>query len=237
MRIPKLTAALAGATVFVAIAAPLSGAHAVSITNGSFEAGNYIDDGGSGYDELANGSPDITGWTVGGGAAATIDWIDTYWTAQDGHRSIDLNGITAGSLSQTITGLSSGQTYAVTFYLAGNPDSGPTDKTLDVMASVDSQSYTFLNATSHSRSDMGWTIETFSFVANDTSATLTFASTVTTGGGNGFPAAFGPAIDNVSISPSSGGGRETPLPAALPLFASGLGAIGVLGWRRRRMSA
>lgn len=27
---------------------------------------------------------------------------------------------------------------------------------------------------------------------------------------------------------------ETPLPAALPLFASGLGALGLLGWRRRR---
>ena len=26
----------------------------------------------------------------------------------------------------------------------------------------------------------------------------------------------------------------TPLPAALPLFASGLGAIGLLGWRRKR---
>jgi len=27
---------------------------------------------------------------------------------------------------------------------------------------------------------------------------------------------------------------ETPLPATLPLFASGLGALGVLGWRRKR---
>lgn len=27
---------------------------------------------------------------------------------------------------------------------------------------------------------------------------------------------------------------DTPLPAALPLFASGLGALGVLGWRRKR---
>ena len=27
---------------------------------------------------------------------------------------------------------------------------------------------------------------------------------------------------------------ETPLPAALPLFASGLGALGLLGWRRKR---
>ena len=27
---------------------------------------------------------------------------------------------------------------------------------------------------------------------------------------------------------------QTPLPAALPLFASGLGAMGLLGWRRKR---
>ena len=27
---------------------------------------------------------------------------------------------------------------------------------------------------------------------------------------------------------------ETPLPAALPLFATGLGALGLLGWRRKR---
>jgi hypothetical protein len=30
---------------------------------------------------------------------------------------------------------------------------------------------------------------------------------------------------------------DTPLPAALPLFASGLGALGVLGWRRKRKAA
>ena len=31
--------------------------------------------------------------------------------------------------------------------------------------------------------------------------------------------------------------RETPLPATLPLFASGLGALGLLGWRRKRKNA
>ena len=30
---------------------------------------------------------------------------------------------------------------------------------------------------------------------------------------------------------------ETPLPAALPLFATGLGALGLFGWRRKRTHA
>jgi len=36
--------------------------------------------------------------------------------------------------------------------------------------------------------------------------------------------------DPFSYSPPT----QTPLPAALPLFASGLGALGLLGWRRKR---
>jgi hypothetical protein len=36
---------------------------------------------------------------------------------------------------------------------------------------------------------------------------------------------------------SFGLGPQTPLPAALPLFASGLGVMALLGWRRKRKSA
>jgi hypothetical protein len=52
-----------------------------------------------------------------------------------------------------------------------------------------------------------------------------------------------PNADQYSIILSEGIGNgastpgETPLPAALPLFASGLGAMGLLGWRRKRKSA
>jgi hypothetical protein len=41
------------------------------------------------------------------------------------------------------------------------------------------------------------------------------------------------AADNMAGSPQ-GLGVVTPIPAALPLFATGIGAIGLLGWRRKR---
>jgi hypothetical protein len=41
-------------------------------------------------------------------------------------------------------------------------------------------------------------------------------------------------MDNIVIN---GPTAATPLPAALPLFATGLGALGLLGWRRRRKAA
>lgn len=40
------------------------------------------------------------------------------------------------------------------------------------------------------------------------------------------------AIDNLKIG--SAASLETPIPAALPLFASGLGFLGLAGWRRKR---
>jgi hypothetical protein len=66
--------------------------------------------------------------------------------------------------------------------------------------------------------------------------------------GNSFASASGsiyvdPSVSGYCIQVSDGvgggscGASATPLPAALPLFASGLGALGLLGWRRRRKAA
>lgn len=70
---------------------------------------------------------------------------------------------------------------------------------------------------------------------------------------NGFASAYiasigftpGDALSIIAFSDGAlaGGGTSsvvpapTPLPAALPLFATGLGAIGVFGWRRKRKTA
>jgi hypothetical protein len=42
-----------------------------------------------------------------------------------------------------------------------------------------------------------------------------------------------PILFSLSMAPVD----ATPLPAALPLFATGLGALGLLGWRRKRKAA
>ena len=48
-----------------------------------------------------------------------------------------------------------------------------------------------------------------------------------------YSAPSGVAIRGVAFAPAD----ETPLPATLPLFASGLCALGLLGWRRKRKGA
>jgi hypothetical protein len=50
------------------------------------------------------------------------------------------------------------------------------------------------------------------------------------------PQFFVPQGYTLELSQDIGNG-VTPLPAALPLFATGLGALGLLGWRRKRNSA
>jgi hypothetical protein len=54
---------------------------------------------------------------------------------------------------------------------------------------------------------------------------LLYSIVLPDGVGNDLPPGFG------------GSPVATPLPAALPLFASGLGALGLLGWRRKRKNA
>lgn len=54
-------------------------------------------------------------------------------------------------------------------------------------------------------------------------------------GGAGPDADFDDMVVRITARDLGGGNASTtPLPAALPLFASGLGALGLLGWRRKR---
>jgi hypothetical protein len=55
---------------------------------------------------------------------------------------------------------------------------------------------------------------------------------VATGDPTAFQRTFGG--DKIALTFVETSTTATPLPAALPLFATGLGALGLLGWRRKR---
>ena len=48
-----------------------------------------------------------------------------------------------------------------------------------------------------------------------------------------FPTTAGPLVFNFNTT-ATFSAHVVPLPAALPLFATGLGALGLLGWRRKK---
>ena len=178
-----------GVAIGTAVALALSGSALAftGLTNGGLETGTYVD-AGSGFEQLNAGDTSIDGWTVDAGS---VDWISTYWPAQQGSMSLDLSGAEAGTISQTLA-TTIGNTYTVSFYLSGNPAGAPAVKTLDVTATGASPaSYTY-DTTGNDLSNMNWAPETFTFLATSSSTTLSFVSTT--------PGFFGPALDNVAIT-------------------------------------
>jgi choice-of-anchor C domain-containing protein len=172
------------AIAFAGAALALSG-----VTNGSFEDGIYVDNG-SGFEQLNAGDTSITGWTVDAGS---VDWIGTYWPADVGAMSIDMSGVEAGTISQAFA-TTIGNTYTVSFSLSGNPAGPPTVKTLDVSATGGTVGTYTHDTTGTDLTTMVWTPETYTFLATSASTTLSFISTTAT--------AWGPAIDNVSVTES-----------------------------------
>ena len=207
----KIKSVLAAAALMSSAAFAQTASAAVNlITNGGFEVGAF--DPGV-FTTVFAGSTDITGWTIG---PHSVDYIGTYWQASEGARSIDLSGNQPGSVAQTITTVA-GVTYKVTFDLAGNPDAGPVLKALAVSSVGPSQNF-FFNTTGASHGDMNWTASSFTFTANAASTTLMFASATQD--------AFGPALDNVSVS-------AIPEPATWAMMIIGFGAVGAVARRRR----
>lgn len=199
--------------VAAAVALLPATANAAGFVNGSFE--NGINPGS--FTTVGGGnSSSITGWTVTGNS---VDYIGSYWTAQDSSRSIDLNGNGQGGIQQTFD-TAAGIIYNVSFWLAGNPDGAPVTKTVLVGATgAASASYSF-DFTGFNKSNMGWKNYTYSFLATGPSTTLSFASQDAT--------AYGGALDNVSVS------AVVPEPATWAMMLLGFGLVA--GAMRRRIT-
>lgn len=189
--------------------APMS--HAADlITNGGFEdsvfAGTFTTYGTGGG---------LSGWTIESG---TVDLINSYWQPALGHYSLDLNGNSAAVISQSFATVV-GQTYNVSFSMAGNTDGGGAVKAITVGAGGD-HAFSF-DASGKSHGDMGWVTKSFSFVADSSTSTLRFT-------GSPSNTYYGAALDNVSVT------AAVPEPETYAMLIAGLGLLGFAARRKQQ---
>jgi hypothetical protein len=134
-------------------------------------------------------------------------------------------GFQTQPVTQNITGLTVGAKYTVGFDVAYAQQwsfNGPTTQHLTV--SLGGQSFTTPDYHLPSHTFSGWSPVSYTFTATSTAETLSFLAY-----GN-LPVPPFVLVDGVTFT------QATPLPAALPLFAAGLGLFGAVA-RRRRMAA
>ncbi len=214
--------------LFLALALWLGGVSAAPaaslLVNGSFEQGSADPSNTpAGFLAVGVGETTITGWEVFNNP---LDWIAWLWPASDGLNSVDLDGSFTSGIRQTFATVP-GQTYSVTFDMGGNLSGSPAIKPLRVSADGQSAKF-YVDTTGYTQ--MTYVQQSWSFVADDTSATLEFRSLTDDLAENpGGVQAYGPVIDNVSAV-------AAPEPTTLSLL--GIGTFAVFGTAaRRRRSA
>lgn len=187
---------------------------------GSFELPGHT---GPLFVTLETNSSDISGWTVN---TTNIDWAKaTAWNPSDGNYSIDLNGSPGGPGGvQTIVPTTVGTTYRVTFDIAAftAPGSTTNPKTFETTAAGVTTQFSLTTTDNYSLPfdlplTVTWSTRSFDFVANSSSSTVSFVSTVPT-------ESAGILLDNVSI-------EAVPEPGSTAI--AGIG-VAVLVLRRRR---
>ncbi|MEM8783495.1 MAG: putative Ig domain-containing protein, partial [Planctomycetota bacterium] len=151
------------------------------ITGGNFDMG-----GGNNF----SAGDTFGAWTVEDGDIQVRG--GSYETPPGGGKPIDLNGSSApGTISQTFA-TEVGQTYTIEYQFGAYAYGGTTyDRTLDVSAGDTTESHTLTYDGTWTKSNLGWTGQSMTFTATDTTTTLTFASTT--------PGTQGPHLGNVEV--------------------------------------
>lgn len=172
--------------------------------------------------------------TVGTGNVAivntTFNQFGISFAAQEGNQWLDLTGNGsngANGVEQTIA-TSPGSTYAITYYI-GNAIGGIFGNSSGLSISLNGVVGLTGRVTSSVPSNiLNWSRFEQRFIASNASTTLRFINT------DG-PSDNSNGLDNISIVEVAGPPTSVvPVPAALPLLATGLAVLGLLGRRRAR---
>ncbi len=210
---------------------PSGSAGAAAIVNGSFEAVQI------GAQNSSNPA-DIPGWTHSGDVGDALIWNNTFniccnsnggvpnANTGDGHQFVTMGGgfgpFGSSAWSQTILGLVVGQTYLVTFKTAAEGESPTQDLTVGMTSGSLTGSHTYTTPVSPGISPLfwaNWGTETYSFLANDTSATIQFSV---------FNQQWDVGLDAVSIS------SAVPEPSTWAMMILGFCGLGFMMYRRKQ---
>ena len=179
------------------------------IVNGDFDNPNT----GSGWSLFSS----IPGWTSGTSDTIEIGADGIYglpcYTA--GCHNLEVNANIFGVVSQTVSGLTPGQAYSLSWAYGGRPGGGV--QKLDV-------SFGGQNLTQNTGSYGAWTVNTFTVIATASSEALTFAS-VNAGGLQ----SYGNEITAVSLV------GNAPEPMAWAMMLTGFALTGA-ALRRRSLA-
>ncbi|HVT27202.1 MAG TPA: DUF642 domain-containing protein [Lacipirellulaceae bacterium] len=215
-------------TLFVAVGSESQ----ASIINGSFELPvvNDMTAAGSGRQTFGVGSTDITGWVISGVGDVYLHKSPQIGTAigaefnfaQAGNQYLDLSGGIGGGVSGLHATISQsvptiiGESYLLEFYIgAARSPSASINVKLAGAASLLNQTLT----ASAPNTNIVWTKQSFPFIADSLTTTLSFVDTSTFDDNYSF-------VDNVSIT------RVVPEPSSL-LYCGGLALCGAAIRRRK----
>lgn len=218
-------------------------AHANLLVNGGFElpVGVVPANDGAGQNFVSYATPvdmahyntlpaaSMVGWTVLSGSVDIVSNLTGAfygWPAFEPVNSLDLNGWSMGSISQSFATVA-GTEYNLTFVYANNPygttvAGGPT-----ATVTIDGATTALAHNTS-TVANMDWKLFAVTFTASSALTTLSFAST---SGGTG-----GIALDAIDVSLTHPN-VVTPEPTSFALLGMGVFGAAVGAYRRRRSVA
>lgn len=122
--------------------------------------------------------------------------------------------------SQTVTGLTIGQSYIVSFMMAAEGEVSTQHLTVGITSGSLTPSETFTSLPTATLFWQDWGAEQYTFVPTATSATLQFSVT---------DEVYDVGLDGVSVAPAAATG--VPEPGSMTLLVSGL--IGLIGIAKR----
>jgi hypothetical protein len=197
------------------------------ITNGSFEAIQITT-------PFSSNPADIPGWTHTGDVGDALLWNATFpqccggtnmAKAGDGNQFVTMGGgfgpFGSSAWSQTITGLTIGQAYVVSFMMAAEGETPTQQLTVDMTSGSSTPPETFTSLVTNTLFWQNWGSDQYTFVPTASSATLQFSVT---------NQQFDVGLDAVSIAPAT---VPTAEPGSLTLLVSAL--LGLAGVRRSRI--